>query len=110
RNGGSVFFFPGGTFTSEVGGRPFPLGAFKAAGATGPPAVPISLGGHRKILGDGRPLPRPGGGKITVHPPIYPRTARNQGSAGDSSGWRELIRLRDTTREVIARDSGEQLL
>ena len=110
RNGESVFFFPEGTFTSEVGVRPFQLGAFKAAVATGAPVVPISLEGTRKILRDGRHLPRPGSVKITVHPPIYPRTARNQGSAGDSSGWRELIRLRDTTREVIARDSGEQLL
>ena len=110
RNGESVFFFPEGTFTSEVGVRPFQLGAFKAAVATGAPVVPISLEGTRKILRDGRHLPRPGSVKITVHPPIYPRTARNEGSAGDSSGWRELILLRDTTREVIARDSGEQLL
>jgi len=110
RQGESVFFFPEGTFTSEAGVRPFQLGAFKAAVATGAPIVPISLEGTRKILRDGTHLPRPGSVKITVHPPIYPRAGGNQGGAGELSGWRELIRLRDATREVIARDSGEPLL
>ena len=110
RNGESVFFFPEGTFTPEVGVRPFQLGAFKAAVTTGAPVVPISLEGTRKILRDGTRLPRPGSVTITVHPPIYPRQGGNQGSAGELSGWRELIRLRDATREVIARDSGEPLL
>ena len=110
RKGESVFFFPEGTFTAEVGVRPFQLGAFKAAVATGTPIVPISLEGTRKILRDGTHLPRPGSVKITVHPAIYPRTDGSQGSAGDRSGWRELIRLRDATRERIARDSGEPLL
>ena len=110
RNGESVFFFPEGTFTSEVGVRPFQLGAFKAAVATGAPIVPVSLEGTRKILRDGTHLPRPGSVKITVHPPIYPRGGGDQASAGDGSGWRELIRLRDSTREVIARDAGEPLL
>ena len=110
RRGESVFFFPEGTFTAEAGVRPFQLGAFKAAVATGAPIVPISLEGTRKILRDGTYLPRPGSVKITVHPPIYPREGGNQRSTGDGSGWRELIRLRDATREVIARDSGEPLL
>lgn len=109
RRGESVFFFPEGTFTAEAGVRPFQLGAFKAAVATGAPIVPISLEGTRKILRDGTYLPRPGSVKITVHPPIYP-AAGHQASTGDGSGWRELIRLRDATREIIARDSGEPLL
>lgn len=110
RDGESVFFFPEGTFTSEVGVRPFQLGAFKAAVATGAPIVPVSLEGARKILRDGTHLPRPGSVKITVHPPIYPRAGGNQAGEAEGSGWRELIRLRDLTREVIARDAGEPLL
>jgi 1-acyl-sn-glycerol-3-phosphate acyltransferase len=110
RRGESVFFFPEGTFTAEAGVRPFQLGAFKAAVATGAPIVPISLEGTRKILRDGTYLPRPGSVKITVHPPIYPTSGGEQGRTDDGSGWRELIRLRDATREVIARDSGEPLL
>ena len=106
RKGESVFIFPEGTFTGEDGVRPFQLGAFKSAVATGAPILPISLAGTRKVLRDGTHLPRPGNVTITIHPPIYPRAA---GGAGDSD-WHELIRLRDVTREVIAWDSGEPML
>jgi fatty-acyl-CoA synthase len=110
RSGESVFFFPEGTFTRGDGVRPFQLGAFKTAVVTGAPILPISLAGTRKILRDGTYLPRPGSVTITVHSPIYPKAARNEGNTSDSSGWRELIRLRDATREAIARDAGEPLL
>jgi 1-acyl-sn-glycerol-3-phosphate acyltransferase len=108
RNGESVFVFPEGTFTNEDGVRPFQLGAFKAAVATGAPIVPVSLAGTRRVLRDGTYLPRPSSVTITLSPPIYPRPAGN--SESDSSGWHELIRLRDATRDAIARYSGEPLL
>ena len=110
REGESVFFFPEGTFVSEDGVRPFQLGAFKAAVDTGAPIVPISLAGTRKSLRDGTYLPRPTSVTITVHPPIYPQARSHDDNADDSSEWQELIRLRDATREAIARDSGEPLL
>jgi 1-acyl-sn-glycerol-3-phosphate acyltransferase len=110
RTGESVFIFPEGTFTKEDGVRPFQLGAFKAAVATGAPILPISLAGTRKVLRDGTYLPRPSSVTITVHPPIFPQTAGNAESATGSSDWQELIRLRDAAREAIARDSGEPLL
>jgi 1-acyl-sn-glycerol-3-phosphate acyltransferase len=109
RNGESVFVFPEGTFTKEDGVRPFQLGAFKAAVATGAPILPVSLSGTRRFLRDGTYLPRPSNVTITLSPPIYPRTANGPDSA-DSSGWHELIRLRDATRAAIARHTGEQLL
>jgi len=110
RNGESVFIFPEGTFTSEYGVRPFQLGAFKAAVATGAPIIPISLAGTRKVLRDGTYLPRPSSVTITVHPPIFPKGAAGAGNSPDNSDWHELIRLRDAAREVIASDSGEPLL
>ena len=110
RNGESVFFFPEGTFTREDGVRPFQLGAFKAAVATATPILPISLAGTRRVLRDGTYLPRPNSVTITVHPPIYPRAVGNDGSGSETSAWQELIRLRDATREAIAKDSGEPLL
>jgi len=109
RNGESVFVFPEGTFTAEDGLRPFQLGAFKAAVATGAPIIPVSLAGTRKVLRDGTYLPRPSKVTITLHPPIFPNTHSSSGS-GESSEWHELIRLRDATREAILRDSGEPLL
>ena len=110
RNGESVFVFPEGTFTSEDGVRPFQLGAFKAAVATGAPIIPVSLAGTRKFLRDGTYLPRPASITITLSPPIYPRTAANTSNSDDASGWHELIRLRDATRDAIVRHSGEPLL
>ena len=109
RRGESVFVFPEGTFTPEDGIRPFQLGAFKAAVATGVPIIPVSLAGTRKFLRDGTFLPRPTNVTITISPPIYPRK-RNPADGGESSDWHELIRLRDETRAAIARHVPEPLL
>jgi 1-acyl-sn-glycerol-3-phosphate acyltransferase len=110
RNGESVFVFPEGTFTREDGVRPFQLGAFKAAVATSVPIIPVSLAGTRRFLRDGTYLPRPTDVTITLSPPIYPSTAASAENSADSSGWHELIRLRDATREAIVRHAGEPLL
>jgi len=110
RNGESVFVFPEGTFTPEEGVRPFQLGAFKAAAATGAPLIPVSLAGTRRFLRDGTYLPKPTSVTITIHPPIYPGASATENNSADSSGWHELIRLRDATRKAISRDSGEPIL
>jgi hypothetical protein len=70
----------------------------------------VSLAGTRKFLREGTYLPRPSSVIITLSPPIYPRVANAADSSTDPSGWHELIRLRDATREAIVRHSGEQLL
>jgi len=59
---------------------------------------------------DGTYLPRPSSVTITVHPPMYPKAAPGAANSPDNSDWHELIRLRDATREIIARDSGEPVL
>jgi fatty-acyl-CoA synthase len=110
RRGVSVFVFPEGTFTSEDGVRPFQLGAFKAAVATGAPIIPVSLAGTRKFLRDGTYLPRPTSVTITLSPPIFPNTASSTNNSAEPSDWHELIRLRDATREAIVRHAGEPLL
>jgi len=110
RNGESVFVFPEGTFTKEDGVRPFQLGAFKAAVATGVPIIPVSLAGTRRFLRDGTYLPRPTSVTITIHAPIHPQTTGTASEHPESSGWHELIRLRDATRAAIVRDAGEPIL
>jgi len=110
RNGESVFVFPEGTFTGEDGVRPFQLGAFKAAVATGAPIIPVSLAGTRRFLRDGTYLPRSTSVTITLSPPIFPITSASTTNSADSSGWHELIRLRDATRAAIVRYAGEPLL
>jgi fatty-acyl-CoA synthase len=111
REGESVFVFPEGTFTNEEGIRPFQLGAFKAAVETGAPIIPVSLCGTRAFLRDGTILPRPSSVTITLSPAIYPQTKNNGAKeGGDASGWHELIRLRDASREAIAKYAGEPIL
>jgi 1-acyl-sn-glycerol-3-phosphate acyltransferase len=101
--GESLAIYPEGTFTAAVGIRPFQLGAFKAAVDARRPICPVAVRGARHILRDHTLLPRPGGVTVTLGPLVQPDPA-----AGDD--WREVVRLRDTTREVIARNSGEPLL
>jgi fatty-acyl-CoA synthase len=107
RQGDSVFVFPEGTFTPEEGVRPFQLGAFRGAVATGAPVIPVSLAGTRRFLRDRTILPRPTKVTITLSAPIYPQRAAASGEAND---LRAIVRLRDQVREVIARHSGEPLL
>jgi 1-acyl-sn-glycerol-3-phosphate acyltransferase len=104
RQGESVYVFPEGTFTPQVGVRPFQLGAFQAAARAGRPIVPIALRGTRRFLRDDTYLPRPSRLEIHVGPPIEPR------STEAALCWQEIVRLRDTSREWIASEAGEPLL
>jgi 1-acyl-sn-glycerol-3-phosphate acyltransferase len=101
--GESVVIYPEGTFTANTGIRPFQLGAFKSAVDTQRPICPVSVRGARQILRDQTKLPRPGRITLTFSPLVIPDPA-----AGND--WHEIVRLRDTTRELIARHSGEALL
>ncbi len=107
RRGDSVFVFPEGTFTPQDGLRPFQLGAFRGAVATGAPVIPVSLKGTRKFLRDGTFLPRPTSVTITLSAPIYPSPEL---PGDDPNHLHEIVRLRDLAREAIARYSGEPIL
>ena len=102
RQGESVVIYPEGTFTAEAGVRPFQLGAFKAAVDTRRAICPIAVRGARELLRDKTVLPKPGRVTLTIGPLIAPQ--------GETDGWREIVRLRDQTREVIARGASEVLL
>jgi 1-acyl-sn-glycerol-3-phosphate acyltransferase len=102
RQGESLFIFPEGTFTAYEGIRPFQLGAFKAAVATGTPVCPIALSGVRQLYRDDTRLPRPSRITMTICPPLAPDP--------NASPWHEMLRLRDAARAAIAAHSGEPLL
>ena len=106
QQGDSVFVFPEGTFVPEEGVRPFQLGAFRGAVATGAPVIPVSLAGTRRFLRDRTFLPRPTSVTITLSPPIYPSAAM---PGGGPRHLPEIVRLRDLSREAIARHSGEPI-
>jgi 1-acyl-sn-glycerol-3-phosphate acyltransferase len=91
--GSSLLVFPEGTFRRTPGLLPFRLGAFKAAVEGRRPIVPVAIRGTRDILPPDEWLPRPGPIRIVVCPPLEPQ----------ATGWPEMVRLRDATREAIAR-------
>ena len=101
--GESVAIYPEGTFTPITGIRPFQLGAFKAAVDAQRPICPVAIRGTRQILRDKTHLPKPGRLTVTFGPLVVPNP-----SAGND--WHEIVRLRDETREIISRNSGEPLL
>lgn len=121
RQGESVFVFPEGTFTPQIGVRPFQLGAFKAAASANCPVLPVALAGTRQFLRDQSFLPHPARITITVCPPLWPGQPATGShpttweepptkSPEPVTEWREIVRLRDTAREQIALSSGEPLL
>ncbi len=102
KRGESAVIYPEGTFTPEAGVRPFQLGAFKAAVDTGRAICPVAMRGARELLRDQTILPKPGRVQMIIGPLISPITGND--------GWREIVRLRDETREIIGRGAGEPLL
>jgi fatty-acyl-CoA synthase len=102
RHGESVFVFPEGTFSAQAGVRPFHLGAFKAAIEARREIVPIALEGSRRALRDGTWLPRPEPITVTIGHPIAPRPG--------ATDWKEIVRVRDLAREMIALHAREPLL
>jgi fatty-acyl-CoA synthase len=98
--GESVVVYPEGTFTRAAGIRPFQLGAFKAAVETQRPVCPVAVRGARQILRDETYLPNPGRVTVTLGPLVFPNPATE-------NDWHEIVRLRDATREIVSRYSGE---
>ncbi|HXW18366.1 MAG TPA: lysophospholipid acyltransferase family protein, partial [Candidatus Acidoferrales bacterium] len=107
-HGHSVIVYPEGTFTSAPGIRPFQLGAFKSAVETQRPICPVALRGARQILRDKTLLPKHGRVEVTLGPLVLPRIELNAGA--EEADWHEIVRLRDTVREIVAQNTGEPLL
>ncbi|WJW74757.1 AMP-binding protein [Thiohalobacter sp. IOR34] len=95
--GEAVLFFPEGTFTAASGLRPFRLGAFQVAAATGTAILPVALAGTRAVLRGENRLPRPGRVRVHVGRLLRPR----------GSDWAAVLDLRDRAREQILARCGE---
>ncbi len=95
--GESLCVFPEGTFVAAPGLLPFRLGAFRAAVDTGCPIVPVAIRGTRNMFPADTLLLTRGSVTVTIGEPIR----------ATSKDWPEIVRLRDTARDVIERESGE---
>jgi 1-acyl-sn-glycerol-3-phosphate acyltransferase len=69
-SGGSLAFFPEGTFNSTPGLMRFRAGAFLVAARSGFPVLPVAIRGSRQALPPGGFLPNPGSIEIEVTTPI----------------------------------------
>ena len=95
----SVIIFPEGTFTAEPGLRPFHLGAFEIALASGVPVIPVTLHGTRSVMRDGQWLPCRLPVSVVVGAPLTQPTGEDALAA--------TVHLRDTARAQILRHCGE---
>jgi 1-acyl-sn-glycerol-3-phosphate acyltransferase len=78
--GRHLVIFPEGSIAQVAGLRPFHLGAFAVASATGCPVIPVGIRGTRDILRPGAYLPRHAAATVTIGPSIMPGGG---GLAGD---------------------------
>lgn len=92
-----LLVFPEGTFLRPPGLLPFHMGAFLTAAMTGVEVIPIALRGSRSVLRPGTWLIRPGSVFVSIDAPLKP----------DGNDWNAAVRLRDASRRVILRNSGE---
>ena len=94
--GGSLAFFPEGTFTEHPGLLRFHTGAFAAAQRSGAPVVPLVIRGTRHCLPPGSFLPRPGRIAIETLAPLRASQRPDDAAA-----------LRDAARAAILDALGE---
>lgn len=93
--GGSLAFFPEGTFHKESGIRRFRNGAFAVAFRGKMPLIPIAITGTRRMLPADRTLPIPSILKVQIHPIFHPDSHQSAEAA---------MRY---CRDLIVRSSGE---
>jgi 1-acyl-sn-glycerol-3-phosphate acyltransferase len=97
-NGGSVAFFPEGTFSAKPGLARFHSGAFVTAAKAGLPVVPVVIHGARQVLPSGARLPRRAPLTIEILEPVQPP------GPGETDG---AARLRDEARRRMLEKVGE---
>jgi 1-acyl-sn-glycerol-3-phosphate acyltransferase len=96
-DGHSLVFFPEGSLDRAPGVRPFHLGAFSAAVASGAPVVPLGIRGSRDVVRPGEKFPRHGAVEVVLGDPISPSGA----------GWQAILALRDEARAAVCSLSAE---
>ena len=97
-SGGSLAFFPEGTFSERVGLGRFHAGAFVAAARAAVPVVPVVIRGARAVLPPAGILPRRGVLEVELLA-VLPAAAAGEAQAA--------VRLRNAARAAILAGLGE---
>ena len=95
--GGTLLFFPEGTFGRIPGLLPFHMGAFTIAAKNRIPVVPIAISGTRSMLRADVWFPRPGTIEVEIGDPLEP----------EDEDWTAALALRDRAKSFISRSTGE---
>jgi len=99
-NGEPMVVFPEATFDYATGLRPFKMGAFVVAAATGTPVCPVSIKGTRSLWRCYTWLAKPAMINVTIGKPIYPQ----------QNDWQEALKLHQQTRTEILKHCGEPII
>jgi 1-acyl-sn-glycerol-3-phosphate acyltransferase len=92
KDGGSLAFFPEGTFRADPGLLPFRSGAFVAATQSGLPVIPVTIKGTREILKADSASVHHGTVEVIVDTQLRP----------SGEDWAEVIRLQTAAQNAIA--------
>jgi 1-acyl-sn-glycerol-3-phosphate acyltransferase len=90
--GGSLAFFPEGTFRADPGLLPFRSGAFVAATQSGLPVIPVTIKGTREILKADSAFVHHGTVEVIIDTQLRP----------SGEDWAEVIRLQTAAQDAIA--------
>lgn len=100
RAGEAVLFFAEGGFSGMRGLKPFRLGAFQAAVATGAPVIPVALRGSRELLPADTHMPHPGRIHVWIGDALR----------AEGADWEAAVALRDRAADAVAAHCGEPRL
>lgn len=100
QSGTSIIIWPEGHRSRDGRLGRFKNGAFALAVNTGYPLLPLCIIGSEKFLSPGKRLLAPNRVKLVLLDPIYPDLQNDQNQ--------EIIRLRNTTREIIKKTLEEE--
>jgi len=89
--GRSLAVWPEGSLDPAPGLRPFHLGAFEAAAATGASVVPVGIRASRELVRPGSRFPRRAAIQVVIGDPIPPAGA----------GWTAALAMRDQARAAV---------
>jgi 1-acyl-sn-glycerol-3-phosphate acyltransferase len=103
-NGGSLAFFPEGTFRREPGLRRFQNGAFKVALRQGLPLIPLAIIGTRAMLPAHSWLPRPAKLAVIIKQPLLAESTTDPVQAREKCRQHILAELNEPDLHATHRE------
>lgn len=104
-SGGSLAFFPEGTFSTTPGLMRFRSGAFLVAARAGFPVLPVAIRGSRQVLPPKTFMPHPGHIEIEIAPPIPAPASTDEAQTSEVRRAARTAILQRTNEPDLAPDT-----